>query len=100
MSDNGKGPYDLEMRRALVKSWLYPLAVWKQDKVDCQKGSVFHSKLAMKGLGRVYHVFITTSLVCSLTLKMFQTDEAFQVDERKHINTYEKYIKNMKKYEK
>ena len=41
----------------------------------------------MKGLGRNNHVLNTTSLICCLKLQLFQTDEAFKVNGRKHTYT-------------
>ena len=52
-ADNGKcGPYTLKSRRTLVKSWLCLLLLCELDKVASKKGSVLHSNVPMKGLGR------------------------------------------------
>ena len=40
--------------------------------------SVLHSIVAMRGLGRDINVFKATSLICSLTFQLFQTDETFK----------------------
>ena len=34
------------------------------------------------------NVFNTTSLICSLTFELFQTDEVFTMNERKHTHTH------------
>ena len=41
-----------QVRRTLVNSWFFPLLMCEQDKVTSYTGSVLHSKVAMKGLGR------------------------------------------------
>ena len=53
MPDNGKRKiYVLKAIHTLAKSWLCPLLVSEQDKATRKKGSVLHSKVATKGLGR------------------------------------------------
>ena len=53
-----------------------------------EKGSVLHSKIAMKGLGsgkrRLQHNIVD----CSLTFELFRTDEAFTVNGCKHTHSH------------
>ena len=55
MPDNGIMKiqcFESETYVTLVKSWFCPPLVCEQDKAAGQKGSVLHTKVAMKGLGR------------------------------------------------
>ena len=83
MLNEGLMPYVLKARRTLVKSWLCPLLVCEQDKVDSWKGLVLHSKVAMKGLvigkKRLQHNIVDLSLA----FQLIQTDETFTVNVHK-----------------
>ena len=46
----------------------------------------------MKELGRDNYVFNITSLICCLTLQLFQTDKPFMVKGSKRIHTQQKEI--------
>ena len=88
MPGNGKWrPYVLKVRRTLAKSWLCPLLVCEQDKVASYKGLVLILKWQWRDLVEKRSVFNTTSLICSLIFQLFQTDETFTVNGRKHTHT-------------
>ena len=80
--------YDLKARGILGKSWLYLLLICKHYKVASNKGSMLHSKLVIKELGRDNYVLNTTLLISCLTLQLFQTDETFKVNAHKRSNTH------------
>ena len=44
------------------------------------KGSALHFKVVMKELDRDNHIFTITSLICCLTLQLFQIDEPIKAN--------------------
>ena len=83
-----KAPYfESETQIKLVKSWLCPLLVCEQDKAASKKGSVLHTTVVMKGLGRENKSLQHSIIDLSPGIPT-QTDEAFTVDERKHTHTH------------
>ena len=93
MLNEGLMTYVLKARRTLVKSWLCPILVCEQDKVDSWKGLVLHSKVAMKGLvigkKRLQHNIVDLSLA----FQLIQTDETFTVNVHKHTHARNKQLK-------
>ena len=55
---------------------------WSVRKAQC------FTQVAMKGLGRYNNDFNTTLFICPLTFQLFQTDEDFTVNGRKHTHTH------------
>ena len=79
----------LKARRTLPKTWLCPLVVCEQDKVASWcLGLVFHSEVAMKGLGGEKKRIEHNILDLFPDIPTIQKNETFTVNRRKHAHTH------------